>query len=273
MKTETSSILDLNKELIISLYLEGTSCNNISKRFNCYPQTITTRLCKWLNRDSLRPNQGNVRYFENIDSSIKAYFIGFIAADGCVQQIGSKSKSLSITIHNKDRQVLERLKAEIGCEHELMYIPSKDHIRFVLTNEYLIKDLAASGIYERKSLTMKNFLLKIPKQFRKAAILGYFDGDGSICVRYHLGKYRKQAIQIRATEDVCKGIMEELKITPFHISFTDSIPSLCISSLKGVLQFFQIYKECDFFLQRKYEKFLLLQKQDQTISSSTALSV
>lgn len=273
MITATSRILESNKELILSLYSSGVSANDISKRFECYPQMITSRLLKWLNKKSLRPDQGNVRYFQNIDTPIKAYFVGFIAADGCIQKIGAKSLSLSITLHNKDRSILEKLKEEIGCEHELMYIASRDHIRFVLTNEFLAEDLKALDITERKSLTMSNFLLKIPKQFRKAAILGYFDGDGCIYVRYHQNKYRKQSVQIRATKELCEGIMDELDISIYHISFRDSIPNLAISSIKGVLEFFKLYQECDFYLQRKYEKFLPLLRQDQTISSSTALPV
>jgi hypothetical protein len=45
----------------------------------------------------------NLNYFSVIDSSIKAYILGFIAADGAiVRNTNCSTKTLTITIHAKD---------------------------------------------------------------------------------------------------------------------------------------------------------------------------
>ena len=72
-----------------------------------------------------RPNQGNVRYFQNCDTHLKAYFLGFIAADGCLLNNGKNSISLSITLSEVDRNLLNKLKEEIGCEHRIYDIRGK----------------------------------------------------------------------------------------------------------------------------------------------------
>jgi DNA-binding CsgD family transcriptional regulator len=47
----------------------------------------------------------NEDYFKNIDSPTKAYWLGFIFADGCLY---SKSNCLSIGLARKDRIILEK---------------------------------------------------------------------------------------------------------------------------------------------------------------------
>jgi hypothetical protein len=190
-----------------------------------------------------------------------------IAADGALVKTGC-GISLTITIHIKDRVILDKLREEIGCEHQLQLVRNGAHIRFVLSRKELISDLKELGLTERKSLTMSNFLQHIPADFRKAAILGYFDGDGSIMYRFHQGKYRKQAVQIRATDALISGIMKEYPYIPYHVAHFDAIPNLAISSLEGVLSFFEIYQHCNFYLPRKYETFISLIHQVQTSSSS-----
>lgn len=252
--------LESYKDEIISLYNSGLSTIKIAEKFNCYQQPVSRLLLKYLNKKSLQPNKGNIRYFETIDSSIKAYMLGFIAADGCVQNFTKSSIGLSITLNIKDRCILDKLREEIGNEHELQIL-TRNQIRFTLANKYLVQDLEKYGIGPRKSLTMENIIPLIPKEFRKCFILGYFDGDGCIVVRkvpYKNTFHIKQAVQIRGTTPFLRGIVEELEVKSFYISERDSISNLAISSKTEVLRFFELYKECPFYLERKYNKFLTI---------------
>lgn len=259
--------LDQNKQKILDLYTSGVSAAEIAREYDTDPQNIRYGLRKWLNTSDLRPNPGNTRYFENVDKPIKAYFLGFIAADGALVKSGG-STSLTISINIKDRIILDKLKEEIGNSHNLQIL-QRDQIRFVLSRKELIKDLRKYGLEERKSLTLGNFLANIPKEFRQAAILGYMDGDGSICWRkYGISSY-KHCVSIRATDEVIRGILEEVPLETYSVSYSDTIPALNISSFAGILTFFQIYQSCDFYLSRKYDRFVELIHQVQTISSSS----
>lgn len=212
---------------------------------------------------SLRPYQGNIRYFQNIDTPAKAYLLGFIAADGCVQNFTKTSAGLSITIHIRDREVLDFLKSEIGNSHTLQLVRGGVHIRFTLASKLLVSDLLAHGIGHRKSLTMGDFITPIRADLRGYAVLGYFDGDGSIS-SYSGG--RKNYVQIRGTEDVLLAIVKHVGITTYHLSRHDSIPSLVVGARENVRKFYHLYEGCPMFLQRKKLKFDSIFRQDQTIS-------
>lgn len=51
----------------------------------------------------------NTTYFEKIDSPEKAYWLGFLYADGCVRKNG-KSLILEITLSKTDKLQLEKLR-------------------------------------------------------------------------------------------------------------------------------------------------------------------
>ena len=60
----------------------------------------------------------NENLFKNIDNEFKAYILGFIASDGCLY-----NNSITITIHKKDRDILEKIRNYISKD-----IPIKDFI-------------------------------------------------------------------------------------------------------------------------------------------------
>ncbi|MBC8427393.1 MAG: hypothetical protein H8D97_00730 [Proteobacteria bacterium] len=50
----------------------------------------------------------NEEYFNNIDTKEKAYWLGFIYADGSVSQENSKDKRLEIGLSSKDEKHLQK---------------------------------------------------------------------------------------------------------------------------------------------------------------------
>lgn len=259
--------LERHRDDILRRFDSGESCHSIAISLGCYDQPVTNLIKRYREIKSLRHNQGNTRYFQNIDTTSKAYLVGFIAADGCIQNFTKSSIGLSITIHKKDECVLDFLKKELGCENPVYRVRKDEHCRFTIANKDLVSDLEKLGIGQRKSLTLSNFLENIPKQFRKAAVLGYFDGDGSISIQPN---YNNRAyIQIRCTRELATGIVQEMEVDSFHLSEVDSIPSLVIGAKHNVLKFYSMYENCPIFLARKREKFERLFQQDQTISQSS----
>lgn len=251
---------------ILTLLNQGYKPRQISEKLNLNIHS-TVSFCKTLGY-KFKINQGNVRYFQNIDTHQKAYFLGFIAADGAIV-----NNTLTITIHEKDICVLEKLKSEIGNEHKIQKINTKmsynksknvNHVRFTLTNKDLILDLNNLGIYPKKSMTISNILQNIPYEFRDSFIIGYFDGDGSISEPKGISKMTKSGlhsydshrlvIQFRGTEDFLKSIAEHLEIK-YKLYFAKTFV-LCIRKKEYILRFFKCYNNLNFFLKRKHEKFL-----------------
>lgn len=284
--------LENQKELILSKFDSGESCTKIAKDLRVYLQSVTNLIKAYRPNAQLRPNKGNVHYFQNIDSYAKAYIVGFIAADGALVRTKTTT-SLTITIKYEDKAVLEFIKSEIGNSHELKEIirPSSfdktkniHHIRYVISDKNITNDLNNLGITSNKSLSMGNIIENIPYPYRNAFIIGYFDGDGSVCTRNqeHLNqngymiKDYSLYIQIRGTKEFLKGICNHLNITENHIRQFDSIPQLSFANKKDVVRLFQCYNNLPFYYKRKYDIFLKRinhssfdkYKQGQTISSS-----
>jgi hypothetical protein len=245
----------------------------------------------------------NLNYFNTVDSNNKAYLLGFIAADGSlVKNTGEKaSTTLTITIHQKDVQVLELLKRELNSSLEIKDITCKSkslssykllvkHKRFTISRKELIQDLKKYGLTEKKSLTMPNIIQNIPTKFKKPFIIGYFDGDGCFVdslVTKKKHRYSKRdgsflrtdsyigynsCISIKGTKDFLQGIVDFLDIPTYTLKKLNGqkIDILLIVSNEGILKFYDCYKDCDFYLQRKKDKFTRKIIQVQTISSPSA---
>lgn len=253
---------------ILEMGLEGKTPIQISKELNLPYGTVGCILST--NNIKFRPQHNNVRYFQTIDNHTKAYFLGFIAADGCLQDNGNGSLGLSITIHNQDRHLLKRLKLELDSNLTLMTITTKmshseelkDHIRLALFNKNLYEDIVKYGITPRKSLTLINVLVNIPSEFRKSFILGYFDGNGSVIFQnqVHIKNNKSYpshglTIMIRSTKELLSGIVEELDLKDYGLSF-DKTWKLLFSKKEEIVKLFDCYKNLDIFLPRKRDRFL-----------------
>lgn len=240
----------------------------------------------------------NLKYFENIDSYDKAYLLGFIAADGAIVHYKKTNvKTLTITIHSKDIAVLELLKSELNSSLSVknITVSSKsiksykldvDHKRFSTSRKEIIKDIEKYGISSNKSLTMPDIISNIPKEYRKAFIIGYFDGDG--CFVDSLVNVKKQylrkdgtttisfkkrynsQISIKGTYEFLKGIVNELEISSYSLKKTkgQNIDTLIIIKNSDIIKFYECYEHCNFFLGRKKDKFARKILQVRTISSS-----
>lgn len=271
-------LLEPFKNEIISLYENGNSIQKISLHFNCYQQPIVN-LLKYYKKYNPRPkNTLDEHYFNVIDTYSKAYIVGFIAADGCLVKHSKTSHVLTITIKNDDISILNFIKKELKSSHKIQKIirpfyhdPSRNcnHVRLAFSNRYIAEDLLSLGLQSKKSLTMDNILVNIPYEFRNAFIIGYFDGDGSVILPVNEEKKfnktlnkevsypnRKIWVSIRGTEKFLKGINTHLEYDTYHIHNYDSIPRLEIKSKKQIIKFFNCYKNLDFFLERKYNRFL-----------------
>lgn len=130
----------------------------------------------------------NKDYFKSIDTAEKAYWLGFLYADGCITRFykGEKlrSMSLEITLQSKDCEHLEKfrnaLEANVPIKHRT--IQGKYNAdRIVINNTGICKDLINLGCVPAKSLILQ-FPNKdiLPDRYIRDFIRGYFDGDGGV---------------------------------------------------------------------------------------------
>lgn len=127
--------------------------------------------------------------FENIDSFEKAYWLGFIAADGYSGYNKKKTNgTVIIRLQQKDRNHLEKFKIFTNTSNSIVDILVKDGFsnpekgtaesEITIYSKKMVDDLADKGVLSPKSLTLK--APNISEEFYGAYIAGYFDGDGTI---------------------------------------------------------------------------------------------
>lgn len=198
----------------------------------------------------------NINYFKKINSHKKAYWLGYLCADGCM-----KNKKCSLV--SKDKEIIEKFKKDIKSEHKISYNKILDkrtnkineNYSIQITNEIFVNHLINLGIGPNKSLVC-NFP-KISEKFYCSFIAGLFDGDGSVC-----NNTNKKTIRV--------NLISTKEILEFILSFLNSklnikrLPLIHIKEntykmyfYKDVIKFLSfIYsKNNKMYLQRKYKKY------------------
>jgi len=117
-------------------------------------------------------------YFAQIDSPIKAYVLGVLAADG---NVSPKHHSIALELSAKDADLLETVRHELvpGGAITSRYRHGRDYQKLVFVSRTMVNDLEALGVTAVKSRTIA-WPERLPASFAREFILGYFDGDGYI---------------------------------------------------------------------------------------------
>lgn len=196
----------------------------------------------------------NRQFFNKIDDEEKAYWAGFIAADGNIRKDFLKMR---IELNIQDYSHLEKFKKSIQGENPIIEsIRPKNHSCYIDVNckEFCLA-LNNLGITPKKSLTLKIDFDLIPKELRNHFIRGYFDGDGSI------NKYLRKdkdcyewEISFISSKDFLNQILEELNKkrnfyscgNNFRISFKAK------QDIEDIINY--LYKDATIYMDRKIEK-------------------
>lgn len=157
----------------------------------------------------------NHDYFEKIDCERKAYWVGFLLADGCVTNGG-----VALRLAIKDQYHVEQFKADLESDHAVTIVPGRvqkpmkgtgqivcggPSAHFSVKSDKMVADLQRVGIVERKSLTAVPPVLRDDLQGHFWR--GVIDGDGSI--RHMLG----ETVRLVGSKAVCEGFAEWVRRT------------------------------------------------------------
>lgn len=121
----------------------------------------------------------NESFFHVIDSSEKAYWLGFIFADGY-----QNGQELVLNLQPKDAEHLKKLKKSLQSEHNITIHPENENnygkASFRVYSSKLCEDLNKMGCMQAKSkiLTFPN----LKSEFISDFIRGVFDGDGCVYI-------------------------------------------------------------------------------------------
>lgn len=256
-------------EEIKTMYNNNYSLQSIGNSFNCNRSVIKRVLIENNCYDENRICKKyplNDKYFSIIDSEEKAYWLGFIAADGCVYKRKNSGNFLSFNLNIKDKEHLNKFLKAINSSAK---IKQKEGTGFgegttiahlEINSTFMVNDLENLGIVPRKSLILKPPIGKIEEKYYLPYIKGYFDGDGSI-----YESLSNFIISFCGTKEMLLWIKEQLKVdNKLEKRFDDNKNSYSFR-VGGVDKVFKILNKFYFSsktsLDRKMELVLKLQSR------------
>lgn len=273
MSNEISSEIGNIASTIIKLYKDNLS---IAKIYRLLKENNIT-ICKKRISKILTSNDVKLRtlseaatkyevvsdFFSTIDTEEKAYWLGFMYADGYV----TGTKIVGCKLSTKDEEHLIKLRNTLSPTKPLYYDETSQgfgnntkSVALILTNRNIFKDLVSKGCIQNKSklLTFPNENI-VPKELIHHFIRGYFDGDGSVTAGINPKGHIRILIGIVGTESFLSEIRKALSLedTKYLYKYKNKdIHELKVGGtnvVKAIYNF--LYKDATVFLERKYIKF------------------
>lgn len=208
----------------------------------------------------------NERFFNIIDTEEKAYWLGFLYADGYVySNIGY---AVEVTLKQEDKDHVRKFKDAVGYSGELekkcielnqKHFPA---IRLTLCSKKMVQDLIQQGCFQNKSLELTfPVVQQVPDHLIHHFMRGYFDGDGSITTSRQ-GKDLR--FQILGTYDFLTGYEKMLNVSPKEPASTKSKAFVVQHSgnrqVKKIYEY--LYKDATVYLERKRNVFIAVLGQN-----------
>lgn len=245
--------------------VEKINSEVIAEEFGVTATTVCRHL--QLREIQIRPGTENkvkywadVDFFETIDTPAKAYWLGWMYADGNVHKKGATAK---ISLKIVDKEILQLFSNYIyGCDR--VDLDTKNEIATIrITRQKFKENLIKQGCPPDKC-----FLIRFPTFLSDKLIShflrGYFDGDGCISIKE---KGKRFLIDITSNEyfidETIKYLQNKLNIFPCKLQKKPKKKKPCntaalqFSAIEDVKNFYDwVYQDCeDLRLERKYQRF------------------
>ena len=251
---------------IINDYNSGMSLRQLQIKYS-HDRASLSRILKE-NEIMIKDNTFNCRkyfhdedFFEKIDAEEKAYWLGFIYADGFID---NTYRHLGITISSKDKNHLEKFKSSIQATNPILnyvgsgYCDDSEFAKISLVSKKTVDDLIDKGISLNKTYeaTFPDYDI-VPPELMHHFVRGYFDGDGAIsyCISKQGRHPRAYGIGFTGTKSIIEGINsffhKKNKIQPKNNAY-----QIGYGGNQQVHEFYNImYDNATTFLDRKAQVF------------------
>lgn len=246
----------------IELRKNGLSYAKIADQINADRKKVSYYLkekgygpnLKYVRLNQKQPNKKyvNENIFENIDTEEKAYWLGFMFADGCINRTSDR---IELSLKEEDYDHIKKFKNFLESEHSIgkksKTIKDKTYIsyRLGITNKKLKQDLISHGCVPNKTKILK--FPKLKKEFIKHFIRGYLDGDG--CITSHISS--KVSLEILGTKEFLIEILKYYNVSTnkYIYGFKHSdINRLVLTGKKAFNIIEDLYKDSNIYLDRKF---------------------
>lgn len=207
----------------------------------------------------------NSRYFQNIDSSDKCYWIGFFLADGTIV-----NNNISLSLKKEDKNHIYKFRNSIGSNHPIKLIKdnrqkkdgtTQDTYKINFSNFLMREDLNNLGIVQNKTFK-ESMPVGIQEQYERDFWRGMIDGDGCL---FYFKQYniKRLGIYLCGSKQICecfkqycsKILNKNVKSSVRKISYTNlfKIEFRGQHDVKILVE--NLYMNSNLYLDRKYNLF------------------
>lgn len=192
----------------------------------------------------------NSNIFETIDTEEKAYWLGFLYADGYVDE-----RRFMLGLQDKDKEHIVKFKNFLESDmpyHDRVNNGGHPYRIFEMYDKKICSDLYAQGVYRKKSLTLKP-TFNMPKELIIHWVRGLFDGDGSIYPHQSPRAHERYYIGLCGTEEVLKFVQECWGVKR-KLDYNRSVPKFTVAKKEEVNRILHLmYDNSTIYLDRKKE--------------------
>ncbi|MGL4762720.1 MAG: LAGLIDADG family homing endonuclease [Sarcina sp.] len=253
------------EEKIVDLYKAGLSLKDVAIYFGYKsPNTIKNILIK--HKISRRTKAGykkpfNEEFFSIIDSEEKAYFLGFLMADGNVCEREKSQPCIRMELNKKDKYILEAFEELLGLENKVKDT-RKNCVSIRFHSRKMFDDLGTYGVIPNKTKKESFEYIKIlDTTMIRHFIRGFFDGDGWVTNTTSHGKRKgvRKCIGFVSNKTMLEEIREYLNsvIGTRLNKITERVgcSMLLYSSKRDIEEIKRyMYEDASIYLERKYLK-------------------
>ena len=199
------------------------------------------------------------RYFENIDNEHKAYWLGFLMADGNVYK-----NSVRVGLSIVDYDHLVKLKKSLNATY--LVTKYKSNNKYEMCNLYVTSKDMVSDLSKLGCVPNKTFKIETPKlssELMRHFYRGYIDGDGCLASYNRSGRNRQLVSLVgrkKFLEDFKIWLQEELDM---HIKSNilkcnhSKVFKFATENRNLVKQIVELlYDQSNIYLDRKYYKYM-----------------
>jgi hypothetical protein len=211
----------------------------------------------------------NEDYFESIDTDTKAYWLGFLFADGCVREELRKNGRrkgihIEITLKYEDGYHLVNfakcLDSSYPVKEKIVKLNNKEISCWKLSigSVKMGEDLISWGCVPRKSLILE-YPKKLKDEYFGAFFRGYMDGDGCVFGYTKDKKTSHINISVLGTKNFLLTTKEKLSllgVETLDIKATKSKVFVMLFRNGTISNLYDLmYSNAEYFLGRKIDKF------------------
>lgn len=209
--------------------------------------------------------------FDAIDTEEKAYWLGFLMADGYNYVTRN---ALCLRLQAEDEEILKKFSAFLKSNAPIYSFIRTTRVNHLIreykevrvNSIHLCNQLSSLGCVQGKTYTLE-FPTCVPEELINHFVRGYFDGDGCVCIKKRKDRKSPTSLSCQLTITGRKGfllkvqkiIMKETGVFQTKLeepknNFAKVIHYGGSQTVLKILNY--LYKDATIYLKRKHDKYL-----------------